>query len=521
MSEIDAHKDLFPLEPDDYWGFFFVCLGLMVAASGGIGGGGILVPILILVFNFPPKYAIPLSNFTIFGASISNVYLNMPKRHPNADRPLVDWDLIVMMEPLTMFGAILGSYIGKILPDELLVLLLVLLLGATSHRTLKKGIKQWNDETKALSSSADLRKISEGQVTDKEAMAAALKLLEEEQEDTLLDKDSKDSTTDSSNSSSSSNDTSKNGDNSRNNSEKEIEMQSKNNDAASCSNNHIETNKSTPTFDDIVDTSDSTVRGGLDLEPGVIGPGEQLDPVERQCRLNTILDREKNTPKDKVILMCVMFKVVVVLNLIKGGGKGHESVLSIACGGPTYWLITITIGVWLTAIMYYVRDKMVLPVAREKRFLGYEYAIGDVRWNARNTIVYPIICILAGLAAGMFGIGGGIVKGPLMLELGVHPLVASASVAVMIFFTSIAATTSFMAFGTLKWDYGWMLFSLGLICTAVGQMGVGYLVKKYKRVSLISLSIASVVALSTLLMALHGVISLTDESDHEENNNIC
>jgi len=306
-------------------------------------------------------------------------------------------------------------------------------------------------------------------------------------------------------------------------SEREIEMQSQN------KNQDLKYNGTSRqlSFDDIVDMSnssdvsyDGSIAGG-GANAGVVGPGEQLDPSVRQSRLKMLKDKEKHTPQDKVVLMCFMFTVVVILNLIKGGGKGHESVLGIDCGGLYYWFITIAIGLWLIAIMYYVREKMVLPVAREKKIIGYEFVVGDVKWNARNTVVYPIICILAGLAAGMFGIGGGIVKGPLMLELGVHPLVASASVAVMIFFTSIAATTSFMAFGTLKWDYGCLLFILGLVCTAVGQMGVGYLVKKYKRVSLISLSIASVVALSTLLMALHGVISLTDESDHPENNNIC
>ena len=58
-----------------------------------------------------------------------------------------------------------------------------------------------------------------------------------------------------------------------------------------------------------------------------------------------------------------------------------------------------------------------------------------------------MICILAGFCAGMFGIGGGIVKGPLMLEIGVHPAVAAATTAVMIFFTAVVATTSFIAFG--------------------------------------------------------------------------
>ena len=65
--------------------------------------------------------------------------------------------------------------------------------------------------------------------------------------------------------------------------------------------------------------------------------------------------------------------------------------------------------------------------------------------------------------SGMFGVGGGIVKGPLMLQMGVHPLVASATCAVMIMFTSVAATTMFIAFGTLIWDYGIFLFVIGNI----------------------------------------------------------
>ena len=81
-------------------------LGLMIAASGGVGGGGILVPLLIIVLGFHPKYAIPLSNFTILGSSITNMILNIPKRHPEAERPLVDWDLILVMEPVTMAGAV-------------------------------------------------------------------------------------------------------------------------------------------------------------------------------------------------------------------------------------------------------------------------------------------------------------------------------------------------------------------------------------------------------------------------------
>ena len=76
--------------------------------------------------------------------------------------------------------------------------------------------------------------------------------------------------------------------------------------------------------------------------------------------------------------------------------------------------------------------------------VGYPFDAHDVLWTRRNTIVYPLTCGLAGLCAGMFGIGGGIIKGPLMLEMGMLPQVASATSAFMILFTSAAATIQYV-----------------------------------------------------------------------------
>lgn len=55
---------------------------------------------------------------------------------------------------------------------------------------------------------------------------------------------------------------------------------------------------------------------------------------------------------------------------------------------------------------------------RLKTRLNYRYVSGDVEWNPKNTLRYPAICFFAGFFAGLFGVGGGIVKGPLMLEMG-------------------------------------------------------------------------------------------------------
>jgi hypothetical protein len=80
------HPPLLPLEPTDVLGFTLAAFGLILASGGGIGGGGMLVPIYILVMGFLPKHAIPLSNVTVFGGAIANMFVNVRKRHPDADR---------------------------------------------------------------------------------------------------------------------------------------------------------------------------------------------------------------------------------------------------------------------------------------------------------------------------------------------------------------------------------------------------------------------------------------------------
>ena len=102
------------MDSNDALGLSLGALGLIIAAGGGIGGGGILVPLFILVMGFEPKYAIPLSNAAILGSAIVNTCFNIRQRHPSANRPLVDWNLILAMEPLTIFGAVVGAYINKV-----------------------------------------------------------------------------------------------------------------------------------------------------------------------------------------------------------------------------------------------------------------------------------------------------------------------------------------------------------------------------------------------------------------------
>mmetsp|Transcript_11728 Transcript_11728/g.32345 ORF Transcript_11728/g.32345 Transcript_11728/m.32345 type:complete len:112 (+) Transcript_11728:367-702(+) len=107
-----------------------------------------------------------------------------------------------------------------------------------------------------------------------------------------------------------------------------------------------------------------------------------------------------------------------------------------------------------------------------------------------------------------------------MLAMGVHPAVSSASSACMILFTSFTATTSFIVFGLLIPDYAAICFTIGVIATFFGQIGLGYLMRRSKRNSYIAFSIGGVVFLSAILMTIQSILGMAEGEQHSSGG-IC
>mmetsp|Transcript_10532 Transcript_10532/g.16332 ORF Transcript_10532/g.16332 Transcript_10532/m.16332 type:complete len:578 (+) Transcript_10532:40-1773(+) len=460
------HKHLLPLDQTDHLGFFFATLGLMIAAGGGIGGGGVLVPIYILIMKFSPKHAIPLSNITVFGGAIANTILNVRKRHPLADRPLVDWDLILVMEPLTIAGALMGAILNKLLPEALLVISLVALLSFTAYNTLKKAIRMYKAETRAM------RLVKESELT---RMARKMEEEEEEEEETesLLDEDGE----------------------ARSDGENEEGGDNADEEGG------VTTGSRTSSQDD---------------DNSVFSSAAELKDKEE---LSAILEEDRHIPMGNVKVLVVTFVVILFINLMKGGGA-FPSPLGIRCGSPSFWVSNGVMLGWILLVSVFARMYLVRRHEIKER-VGYPYVEGDIKWDSRATVVYPLICTAAGFFAGMFGVGGGIVKGPLMLAMGVHPKVSSASSACMILFTSFTATTSFVVFGLLDMDYAVICMSLGFVATLVGQIGLFYLMEKFQRNSYIAFSIGGIVLLSAILMTIQSLISMADRGGPSEAAGLC
>eukprot|EP01035_Chromulina_nebulosa_P020575 gene20575-26681_t len=85
-------------------------IGLAIASSAGIGGGSIVIPLLLLLLHFSIDDAVPLGNAAVLGSTISNIVFTIFKPHPLAlNRSIIDWDIVSMMEPNAMLGALLAA----------------------------------------------------------------------------------------------------------------------------------------------------------------------------------------------------------------------------------------------------------------------------------------------------------------------------------------------------------------------------------------------------------------------------
>ncbi len=109
------HKPLWPLSDRDLLMLALAAAALVLAAGGGIGGGAIYMPLYVVAGGFASSNAVALSNLTILGGAAANFVINVQKAHPRVPgRPLIDWTLILIMEPTTILGALLGSYANKV-----------------------------------------------------------------------------------------------------------------------------------------------------------------------------------------------------------------------------------------------------------------------------------------------------------------------------------------------------------------------------------------------------------------------
>ncbi|KAG7337226.1 sulfite exporter TauE/SafE [Nitzschia inconspicua] len=460
---------LLPLTRRDVIGFMLASLGATLGSSGGIGGGGLVVPCYIIAIGLSPKQAFPIGSVTVLGGALASLILNLRRRHPLADRPIIDWDLILVMEPLVLVGALFGSILHRVVAEKILSVLLVLLLSTVAHTTLRKARRMYDAERRYIE---HLKTARSDYLSRVASFRTAFRMSEAGwSADALAGMDP---------------------------------------ESRTVSASYLPPSP--------VRTQSLDSRSMNTTTP--VSP--RMDAHERQRILilnpdfvtlrSDLLEEEKVTPRSKIMALCAKFSVLIFLNITLGGGA-FRSPWGIECGGLSFWVVHVIMVAFLVSSAWAAQTYLINR-HELKEIIRFDYVHGDIKWDPRTAIIYPFFFILAGTCAGMFGIGGGMITVPLMLAMGVHPAICTATSSTMVFFTALLSASSFAVFNLILWDYAIVCFFIGFIGCLIGQ-GIMQKARQtstgsanFERNSFIAYCTGSVIMLCALLMTLQYVLQL-------------
>ena len=98
------------------------------------------------------------------------------------------------------------------------------------------------------------------------------------------------------------------------------------------------------------------------------------------------------------------------------------------------------------------------------------------------------------------GIGGGLVLGPMLLEMGINPIISTATSNFLVLFTSSSTSLQFIIMGMMNFDYGFACTICSTFGSLIGTLIIQKLLKKTGRPSILIFTLGMVLGISTILI---------------------
>jgi uncharacterized membrane protein YfcA len=372
--------------------------------ASGLGGGLLFIPVLLLIMNFYPHEAIPISKIVIFAGAITSFIQNTKVKRPGRNSKALNYNLVIVNAPNLLLGTILGVTLNKILPNSLILFLLCMLLFFYSFKTFKTFLKIYREEN-----SGELHSMSSQFNT--------------------------------------------------------ISQRSVNND---------------------------------------INQQEER-PVESEIYKDRFLLRW-----DKLKYIIIPFLIMAGLSILR------ESEIVSKCSA-IYWILMFSFLAIVLIYDYFIYNHIQTEYSYRK-IIGFPYDDRDINWTNQTIIKLCFIGFLAGFIAGVIGIGGGVVLGPILLDLGVHPIVGTVTTNMLVLITSSSTTFQFILFKMLNIEYGIICIIFSALGSYCGTYLVNTYVKKTGKQSFIVLVLFCVVVTSAIVLPLSSLINILE--DYNKGHNI-
>ena len=122
---------------------------MAMAVMAGIGGGGVIVPLLMVFYHLETKEAIAVSSFTILTGSVTRFIITWREKHPSKVAVCIDYGITNVMLPTVLVGSIAGVFFNLALPAVVIQLSLTVLLVYLTFNSVKKFRQIYAKENEA------------------------------------------------------------------------------------------------------------------------------------------------------------------------------------------------------------------------------------------------------------------------------------------------------------------------------------------------------------------------------------
>jgi uncharacterized membrane protein YfcA len=93
---------------------------------------------LIIQLNFDAHEAIPISKLMIFTGALTSFIMSLNAKHPSRNTIAIDYNIVLILIPLVLFGTMIGVTLNKVTPPILILIGLTAILIINSYKTITK-----------------------------------------------------------------------------------------------------------------------------------------------------------------------------------------------------------------------------------------------------------------------------------------------------------------------------------------------------------------------------------------------
>ncbi|CAK69487.1 unnamed protein product (macronuclear) [Paramecium tetraurelia] len=345
------HDPIFPMSLYATLVYILCPVLLGLGMTGGLGGGVLKGPILLMMLDYEQSYATQLSYCLMFGGCVINTFLLMKKSHPyDQKRPLVNYDLVVILNCSIALGSYLGSILNVFLAPIIETMFQQIFLIIVIPFLLNKAKKE------------KLRKIR--------------------------------------------------------------------------------------------------CQSELDLEKYLLNQKDSIYTEEQQLLLQN--EFQNFCPSKKLAIALSFF---IVSQIIMTGGKYLKPFIPLnKCFDFRYmlWIMLFIVNIFMSRLVY------TYGLKKEMIFDDYKIYMQERYFQKNRFILIYVSGFFAGLISGLLALGAGLIMVPVLLELGLHPRIATATSAFNYFFIGLTnivklITDSQISIAEIAWFFGLALV-FGTIC---------------------------------------------------------